>query len=238
MSRLSSVLDRAARKHGLSIPDPTVDLRLRVLGPSRNWLWPTHLDALARAARAIDESSERYAHAGREAAIWVLGLCGPRVHELSGFDWRDLTPSGLHVRTSKTQAGVRTIQVPAIARDALERHRVRLGDPPANTPIWPTANGRRRDRSSVRTRVVGPVVQTVREQLADSAEPLPSRVTPHTFRRSTATYWYWLGRDERNTMHEIGHRSSRLTLEVYAQARPRDARQQALLESWMRGLEL
>ena len=238
MSRLSSILDRAARKHGLRIPDPTVDLRLRVDRPARNWLWPHHLEALARVARALDEGSDRYAYNGREAAIWVLGLCGPRVHELCGFNWHDLTAAGLSVRKSKTAAGVRTIQVPDIAREALELHRQRLGPPPADTPIWPTATGARRDGSSIRTSVVAPVVQTARDQLTDTAEPLPPRVTPHTFRRTTATYWYWLGRGERDTMHEIGHRSSRLTLEVYAQARPRDPRQQQLLERWMQGVEL
>ena len=238
MSRLSSILDRAARKHGLQIPDPTMDLRLRVDAPVRNWIRPQQLEAIARVARALDERSDRYAHSGREAAIWVLALCGPRVHELCGFDWRDLTPGGLSVRKSKTTAGVRTIQVPDIAREALERHRQRLGNPPRDTPIWPTATGARRDRSSIRTRVVGPVVQAARDELEGTSEPLPLRVTPHTFRRTAATYWYWLGRGERDTMHEIGHRSSRLTLEVYAQARPRDAQQQKLLERWMQGVEL
>lgn len=70
------------------------------------------------------------------------------------------------------------------------------------------------------------------------SEPLPIRVTPHTFRRSAATYWYWLRRDERTTMHEIGHKSSRLTLEVYAQPQPRDQRQKKMLEQWMEGVEL
>jgi integrase len=238
MSRLSSILDRAARKHGLRIPDPTVDLRLRVAEPERNWLWPAHLDALARAARALDERDDRYDHNGREAAIWVLGLCGPRVHELCGFDWQDLSGGGLRVRRSKTPAGRRTIQVPDIARAALERHRERLGDPPADTPIWPTATGARRNRASVRSRLLPAVLQAAGDELRSTGEPLPSRVTPHTFRRTTATYWYWLGRGERDTMHEIGHRSSRLTLEVYAQARPRDAEQQQLLENWMKGVDL
>lgn len=238
MSRLSSILDRAARKHGLRIPDPTVDLRLRVAAPERNWLRPRQLDALARAAREHDEGGDRYDHNGREAAVWVFALCGPRVHELCGFDWQDLSEGGLSVRRSKTEAGVRTIQVPDIARAALARHRERLGHPPADTPIWPTATGARRSRASVRSRLLPPVLQAAADQLAATGEPLPQRVTPHTFRRTAATYWYWLGRGERDTMHEIGHRSSRLTLEVYAQARPRDPRQQKLLEGWMRGVEL
>lgn len=238
MSRLSSILDRAARKHGLRIPDPTVDLRLRVAAPERNWLWPQHLDALARAARALDESGDRYDHNGREAAIWVLGLCGPRVHELCNFDWQDLSEGGLRVRRSKTHAGRRTIQVPDVARKALELHRERLGHPSADTPIWPTASGARRNRSSVRSRLLPAVLQAAGQELTAAGEPLPARVTPHTFRRTAATYWYWVGRGERDTMHEIGHRSSRLTLEVYAQARPRDPQQQRLLEGWMRGVEI
>lgn len=239
LTALRTTITRANRRHGLQIPDPTLDMRLKVDAPSRNWLWPQHLEALALAARAMDSCSGRE-HNGREAAVWVFGLCGPRVHEFCGFDWTDLSDAGLTVRKSKTDAGRRVVQVPTIAREALEAHRGRLGNPPDHTPIWPTATGRRRERNSVRTRLLEPVITQARVELETSGiqEPLPARVTPHTFRRTAATYWYWLGRDERTTMHEIGHRSSRLTLEVYAQPRPRDPRQKRLLTEWMEGVEL
>lgn len=110
----------------------------------------------------------------------------------------------------------------------------------AGTPIWPSATGERRDRHSVRARLLAPVIEKARRTLEASgdAEPLPERVTPHTFRRTAATYWFWLGRDERATMHEIGHKSSQLTLEVYAQARPRDKRQREMLACWFDGVEI
>ncbi len=237
---LSAVVERANRRHGLHVPDPTLDLRLRGNGPEHNWLHPDHLEALAKAARTLDTPTGRYDHNGREAAVWVLGLCGPRVSELSGFTWGDLSPSGLSVRASKTRAGERVIQVPTIARDALARHRERLGEPDNDTPIWPTAEGGRRDRHNVRARLLAPVIEEARGLLKSGGvtEPLPIRVTPHTFRRTAATYWYWLGRDERATMHEIGHKSSRLTLEVYAQARPRDQRQRDMLAAWFAGVEM
>lgn len=239
LSTLSSVVHRANRRHGLQIPDPTLDMRLRGDAPNRNWLWPQHVEALVAAARAMDEFEGRYAHNGREAAIWVLALCGPRVHEFCAFKWRDLSNEGLTVRKSKTEAGRRTVQVPDVAREALAAHRARLGDPGADTPIWPTSTGRQRDRSSVRTRLLAPVLDAARATLEHCEGALiPERVTPHTFRRTAATSWYWLGRDERTTMHEIGHRSSRLTLEVYAQPRPRDPKQKEMLEAWMRGAEI
>lgn len=91
----------------------------------------------------------------------------------------------------------------------------------------------------MRSRLLAPVVETARAALERSeGEPLPDRITPHTFRRTAATSWYWLGRDERTTMYEIGHRSSKLTLEVYAQPRPRDPKQKQKLEAWMAGVEL
>ncbi len=239
LSTLRSVVDRANRRHGLQIPDPTLDMRLRRDAPNRNWLWPAHVEALIAAARALDEGEGRYAHNGREAAIWVLALCGPRVHEFCGFNWRDLSDAGLTVRKSKTDAGRRTIQVPTVARAALAAHRSRLGDTGADTPIWPTSTGRPRDRNNARARLLAPVTEAARAALERSGgEPLPERVTPHTFRRTAATSWYWLGRDERATMHEIGHRSSRLTLEVYAQPHPRDPKQKQMLEEWMAGVEI
>jgi len=239
LSRLSSILDRASRKHGLRIGDPTVDLRLQGNKPNRNWLRPWHLEALSRVARALDDGAERYGHNGREAAIWVLGLCGLRADEFCGLTWQDLSAEGLTVRKSKSDAGERTVQVPRIAREALERHRERLGAPLADTPIWPTASGRRRDRRNLQVRLLAPVIEGARRELDGTAgEPLPPRVTPHTFRRTTVTNWCWLGRSQRNTMHEIGHKSSRLTLEVYAQAIPRDPQQKEMLAGWMAGVEL
>ena len=240
LSTLRSVVDRANRRHGLHIPDPTLDMRLRGAAPNRNWLWPYHVEALIDAARTMDEREGRYTHNGREAAIWVLALCGPRVHEFCAFTWRDLSDAGLTIRKSKTDAGRRTIQLPTVARDALAAHRARLLDAGADTAIWPTSTGRRRDRNNVRSRLLAPVVEAARAALerSDVDEPLPQRVTPHTFRRTAATSWYWLGRDERATMHEIGHRSSRLTLEVYAQPRPRDPKQKQMLEAWMAGVEI
>jgi integrase len=225
----------ASRRCAASLTAPTAGtactssirprLRLREDGPNRNWLRPEHLEALIAAARALDEREGRYAHNGREAAIWVLALCRPRVHEFCALTWRDLSDAGLTVRKSKTDAGRRTIQVPTVARAALAAHRARLAAPGADTPIWPTSTGRRRDRNNVRARLLAPVIEAARAALERSevGEPLPVRVTPHTFRRTAATAWYWLGRDEPATMHEIGHRSSRLTLEVYAQPRPRRA---------------
>ena len=239
LSRLSSILDRASRKHGLRIPDPTVDLRLQGNKPNRNWLRPTHLNALAEVGRRLDEAARYYDHNGREAAIWVFGLCGVRADEFCGLTWQDLSSEGLTVRKSKTEAGERTVQVPTIAREALARHRERLGDPPADTPIWPTATGRRRGPRNLQVRLLAPVIDAARRELqGTSGEPLPPRVTPHTFRRTAVTNWCWLGRNQRNTMHEIGHKSSRLTLEVYAQAIPRDPQQKAMLEGWMAGVEL
>jgi integrase len=237
LSTLSSIITRANRRHGLHLSDPTLDMRVRDDGPDRNWLWPDHLAALATAARRLDTSAERYDHNGREAAMWVLALCGPRVSELCAFTWYDLSDSGLTVRASKTRAGRRTIQVPTIAREALGEHRERLGNPGAETPIWPTADGSHRDRHNVRARLLAPIIKEAQGVL-DGGEPLPLRVTPHTFRRTAATYWYWLGRDERTTMHEIGHKSSRLTLEVYAQPRPRDQRQTEMLTKWLDGVEV
>jgi integrase len=237
LSALRGIIARANRAHGLHIPDPTLDLTLPREQHERGWLWPDHLQAMADAARQLDEHGERYEHNGREAAVWVLGLCGPRVGELCAFTWADLSSSGLTVRNSKTQAGRRRIQVPAVARDALEAHRTRLGNPEPSSPIWPTVSGAQRDRHNLRSRLLAPVIEEARITLDARrvTEPLPVRLTPHTFRRTAATYWYWLGRDERDTMRAMGHAKSRMTLEVYAQARPEDDRQRAMVENWMSG---
>ena len=108
MSRLSSILDRAARKHGLQIPDPTIDLRLRISQPTRNWLWPMHLEVLAAAARELRQ--QRRSLRPQRARGCGVGS-GP-------------------VRATGARAGLRlAASLPGDAGQTLENRRWRTNDP-------------------------------------------------------------------------------------------------------------
>ena len=94
-----------------------------------------------------------------------------------------------------------------------------------------------RDRNSIRNRILRRVHERAAELLAERGErPLPTRVTPHTYRRSYLTYLAWAGRPERYAMHQAGHRRSSLTLEIYQQpfpTGPRAERERELILRWL-----
>jgi hypothetical protein len=63
---------------------------------------------------------------------------------------------------------------------------------------------------------------------------LPTRVTPHTLRRTFASLCFFAGRDLRWVMGQVGHDDPRMTLGVYAQCMKRSQIDEALVWELMR----
>lgn len=223
LSRLRDAMELADEDHDLALRDPTKRRRLPTEEPDRTWLLPDALECLFDAARELDALYPAATADGlpisRYTIVVCLALAGPRVSELCGFSDTDLRRDGLRVAASKTAAGKRTIEMHALVRSVLEEHRRAIGD--ASDLLFPNSGGGRRDRHSVR-RLLGPVIARARELAAERGlDPLPERITPHTFRRTYLTYLYWAGHPINFAQHQAGHKDSRMLLEIYQQKVPR-----------------
>ena len=76
------------------------------------------------------------------------------------------------------------------------------------------------------------VVERVNEKrAAEGRMLLPTRVTPHTLRRTFASLCFFAGRDLRWVMGQLGHDDPRMTLAVYAQCMKRNRIDQELVWS-------
>lgn len=252
---LAQVLDDAV-EYGFLDANPARGRRrrMKVAKSSRTFLEPDMVVDLLDAAGDWERELPEHQRYGRRAFLATLCLSGPRISELIQ------TPRGrldLHaghlVLGMKTEAGVdRTLELSAFLLDELRAHLAavpaRLRDAHgAALPIFPTWAGGRLNPSNVRNRLLNGtpargkikpirgVVQRVNEKrAAEGRMLLPTRVTPHTLRRTFASLCFFHGRDLRWVMGQIGHDDPRMTLGVYAQCMKRSQIDEAVVWQLMR----
>jgi integrase len=173
------------------------------------------IDDIHRLADAIDERYRPLVH--------LLGFVGLRWGEAaalraSDFDFsgRTLTVSRALTETSKgrltfgepkTEAGRRTMAVPAQIIEEIQHHVVVTGVDRAGL-LFAGADGRPLRRSNFNRRVW---------QLAVATAQLEG-LTPHGLRHSAATHMIALGINPKTTQARLGHADPRLTLALYAHA--------------------
>jgi len=167
---------------------------------------------------------------GRCAVIEILARAGVRAGELCELRWRDVRlhdPDGarFHVRSSKTDAGVREVQMTPDLVQSLVEHRDRLGRAGQATGQDDFAVPNRRGGRLERHRV-GEIVAQART-LADEHRarrglpPLP-HITPHSLRRTYISIALLANNfDVKWVMSQVGHADSKMTLDVYAQLEQR-----------------
>jgi integrase len=223
LSRLRDAMRLAEEDHDLTLRDPTARRRLPAREPDRTWLMPDALEAIFDAARELDGQQPcgrgGRLPIGRYPLVVCLALAGPRVSELCAFAATDLRSDGLHVAQAKTSAGRRVIELHPVVRRALEGHRRSVGG--EDVTLLATTFGAQRDRGDVR-RVLATIIARARDlAAARGQDPLPERITPHTFRRTYLTYLYWAGHPINFAMHQAGHKDSRMLLEIYQGRVPR-----------------
>jgi integrase len=165
----------------------------------------------------------------RRAVIMTLGLAGPRVSELCELDNQDvdLAKTRLVVKDSKTEAGVRDIDIHRRLLSELRIYRAQLLTGEMNDPAFPTRSGTRRTKDNVGSRVVATVVKRANEIRASRKQPpIHVHVTPHTFRRTYATYMLAAGHDVPYVQHQLGHVDPTITLAIYTQLMRRADREE------------
>ena len=160
--------------------------RLKASRPTRIYLdRAEQITALLDAAGRIDAESradqERRLH--RRALLATLTFAGLRISEALDLEWRDvdLAAGRLRVRSSKTDAGVRYVELLPVLRDELAALKADRDD--AVPYVFPSAAGTRQDRNRVRNRVLARAIKAAKEQLANA------------LRRTFASVLVALGRD-------------------------------------------
>lgn len=169
----------------------------------------------------------------RRAIVATLGLAGLRVSELCGLDVQHihLNAGKIHVRESKTDAGVRAIDIRPRLLEELKAYRAASDQTDMTAPAFPTRTGCRRDKDNVRERVLSPVVRRANERRTERGQPpILAHVTPHTLRRTYISFMLAAGFDLPYVQEQVGHQDPSTTLKIYAQVIRRPDRDRLRVE--------
>lgn len=131
-----------------------------------------HLESAGQIAAVLDAAAELDADPGwliddRLPVIATLVFSGLRVHELAALHWGDLdfATSTIHVRHSKTPAGIREVMMCPALRGNLILYRARRGRPGSRELVFRTTRGGPRTKDNVRLRILLPVLVRAEELL-------------------------------------------------------------------------
>jgi integrase len=161
----------------------------------------------------------------RLAVIAVLGLAGPRATEAARLLGRDvdLERGRISITDSKTATGIREVilspRLVATLRRVYSTVAIR-----AVGPALPSANDTHRDKDNIGRLVAGVVSEANRERTAAGLPALPTRVTPHTLRRTYITLLLEAKAPLPYVMAQVGHRDEKTVLSIYARVLQRQRR--------------
>src|SRR5215210_1752200 len=243
ITRLGQIL-AIAEERDLILRNPVrVNTRNRKLKAKRRR--PVYLDSAEQIAAMIDAATELDARpeartGGRRALIAMLIYAGLRIGEATALSWQDidLANGRISVGDSKTDAGIRLVDILPALRDELSSHRHACSSAKPMDLVFPTSAGSRRDKDNARERVIRPVVAHADALLARRGQaPLPDGVTAHKLRHTFASILYVRGEDPPYVMAQLGHTDPGFTLRVYAHAMRRDEGDKERLKALVEGLD-
>jgi integrase len=195
---------------------------------SRTFLEIDEFHALLDAAGALDaEAREEYKGLGRRAMVAALGLGGFRISELLELRGGhvDLARSRFKLPDAKTEAGVREVEMTLYLRDELLAYsmdRKQRGLPSEDSDFFfGTNTGKRRDRNRFRDRILCRSVDRANADRAKNGLRALPPITPHSLRRTWATFAAIAGRHPKWIAAQIGHTNPALTFQVYEQVATR-----------------
>lgn len=124
------------------------------------------------------------------------------------------------MRQSKTDAGVRVVDVQPELRDELGVYKATAPSVLPTDLVFPTTTGKATNRNNVRRRVLLRAVERANERIAKEGgcDPLPDGLSPHALRRTFASWLVAEGEDPAYVMHQLGHTDPKMALGPYAKA--------------------
>jgi integrase len=222
ITRLGQILEVAVERELISRNPAKVGgkrRKVKATRPQRTYLdRAEQIDALLAAAGEIDAEARTNGQIHRRALLATIVFAGLRISELIALDWRDvdLAAGRLKVRQSKTDAGVRYVDLLPVLREELSTLKAER-DPRPTDAVFPSSAGTRQDRNRVRARVLGGAVARANERLAeDGLTALPDGLTLHALRRTFASLLIAIGKDPAYVMGQMGHTDPTVTLGLYA----------------------
>jgi integrase len=235
ITRLGQILEVAVEYgHLTANPARGRRRRLKTRKPSAIWLdRAEQIEALLGAAAELDAEAalsggrdHRGSRPYRRALLATLVLAGLRIGELTDLRWRDVDLAGsrMRVRASKTDAGVREIDIQPALHDELAAHKARAGDAAPDDHVFSSTHGTRLEQGNIRRRTLDRAIARANERLIAAGDvPLPEGVTPHKLRHTFASILVALGEDPGSVMDQLGHADPGFTLRVYRHAMRREA---------------
>jgi integrase len=172
-------------------------------------------------------------YAGRQMICEMLGRGGVRAGELRNMrigDVRPRDPAGARfaVPESKTEAGVRMVEMSPALAAMVNTHiaRLRLLDLPSDPRAYlvPNLRGGKLSQGAV-GRIVKEAASLAGERLVAKGMAQLPYTTPHTLRRTYISVALVANKfDVKFVMSQVGHASSAMTMDVYAQLEQRAKR--------------
>jgi integrase len=235
ITRPAQILEVAV-EYGLIPANPAKGRRRRLKPIKAAPVWldrAEHIEALLDAARELDRHA--LAHGGqdqrggaryRRALLATLMFAGLRLCELTALCWRDvdLAAKRIMVRVSKTDAGVRQVDLLPALHDELTTHRANAAAATPDDFVFASDAGTELAQNNIRVRTLERAVELANERLIAAGDvPLPEGLTPHKLRHSFASLLVAIGTDPGAVMDQLGHADAGFTLRVYRHGMRRDA---------------
>jgi integrase len=183
ITRLGQILAVAEERDLIARNPVRVNTRNRKLKTTRRR--PVFLESAEQIVAMIDAATELDAKpeartAGRRALIATLIYAGLRIGEATALRWRDidLANGRISVGDSKTEAGIRLVDVLPALRDELTSHRHAAAGARGDDLVFPTSSGSRRDKEQ-RARARHPARRRRRGRDARPSRPLTAAPRRH-----------------------------------------------------------
>jgi integrase len=229
-----------ADEYGHISGNPAQGRRRRLREPPRR---PVYLDAAEQIEALLEAAAQLDRDPGfrcsdRRAIIATFVLAGLRAEELGGLLWRhvDLVHGRIRVECSKTEAGLREIDLMPLLRDTLLAHRNDARYTAPDDPVFPTRTGRHRDKDNLRFRVLTPALRRADELLIEHGRPpLPAGISPHKLRHTFASLLIACGDAPTYVTYQLGHVAPEFTLRVYGHMMRRGPSERARLRAMVEG---
>jgi len=176
---------------------------------------------LLKALRAAEQAAGHLSDGDFQSTCTVLSIFS--AHPLERRDVH-LVRGELAIRESKTEAGVRTVEVTPALRDELVNWLARFPSIGPRDLVFATLSGRPDNRNNISKRRLHPAIKRANERLAGLGIDPIGNVTPHGLRRTYATIHFAAGDDVAFTAAQLGHTDATFSMNVYTHAVKRRAK--------------